>query len=206
MARSGVVTSFQVGLITVHAPRAQAPLGHPEGCPRIHSGEDVTAQFLSIQFGTRPRSEHHSVSVDFQLSCPLFPICVFALVRSWSAPGEIALFRGGYTIEFFDLPSVVATNTTCYPQGFATPGTVRSITFATRSRSSDQPENLLAAGVALRSRLRSAGGPSFHAATRRAVRFLTARVRILRSKEASKMCLRRFSFLLVTSSHLSSHS
>lgn len=91
--------------------------------------------------------------MDFQLSRPLFPICVFALVssalvRSWSVPGEIALSRGGYTIEFFDLPSVIATNTTCYPQGFATPGAVRSITFATRSQSDDQPGNLLAAGVA----------------------------------------------------------
>ena len=50
VARSGVVTSFQLGLITVHAPRAQAPLAHPEGCPRIHSGEDVTSLYSYTAF------------------------------------------------------------------------------------------------------------------------------------------------------------
>jgi len=44
----------------------------------------------------------------------------------------------GYTVTFFDLPSVITTNTTRYPQGFATPGAVQSIQFATGEASHDQ--------------------------------------------------------------------
>jgi outer membrane receptor protein involved in Fe transport len=44
----------------------------------------------------------------------------------------------GYTVTFFDLPSVITTNTTRYPQGFATPGAVQNIQFATGEASHDQ--------------------------------------------------------------------
>ncbi|HLL77576.1 MAG TPA: TonB-dependent receptor [Pyrinomonadaceae bacterium] len=44
----------------------------------------------------------------------------------------------GYTVAFFDLPSVITSNTTRYPQGFATPGAVQSIQFATGEASHDQ--------------------------------------------------------------------
>jgi hypothetical protein len=44
----------------------------------------------------------------------------------------------GYTINFWDQPQEIATNTTAYPQGFATPNAVRSITFADGEASHDQ--------------------------------------------------------------------
>ena len=44
----------------------------------------------------------------------------------------------GYTISFFDLPSVITTNTTRYPQGFATPGAVQNIQFAAGEAGHDQ--------------------------------------------------------------------
>jgi hypothetical protein len=44
----------------------------------------------------------------------------------------------GYTVTFFDLPSVIRSNTTRYPQGFATPGAVQNIQFATGEASHDQ--------------------------------------------------------------------
>ena len=44
----------------------------------------------------------------------------------------------GYTVAFFDLPSVITSNTTRYPQGFATPGAVQNIQFATGEASHDQ--------------------------------------------------------------------
>jgi hypothetical protein len=44
----------------------------------------------------------------------------------------------GYTVNFFDTPSVITSNTTRYPQGFATPGAVQSISFATGEASHDQ--------------------------------------------------------------------
>ncbi|HEY9283414.1 MAG TPA: TonB-dependent receptor [Pyrinomonadaceae bacterium] len=50
----------------------------------------------------------------------------------------------GYTVQFFDLPSVITTNTTRYPQGFATPGAVQNIQFATGEASHDQVFHQLA--------------------------------------------------------------
>ncbi len=50
----------------------------------------------------------------------------------------------GYTINFFDLPSVIATNTARYPQGFATPGAVQNIQFAAGEASHDQNLHQLA--------------------------------------------------------------
>lgn len=50
----------------------------------------------------------------------------------------------GYTINFFDLPSVIATNTARYPQGFATPGAVQNIQFAAGEASHDQNIHQLA--------------------------------------------------------------
>ena len=44
----------------------------------------------------------------------------------------------GYTINFFDTPQVIRTNTTLYPQGFATPGAVRNISFADGEATHDQ--------------------------------------------------------------------
>jgi hypothetical protein len=44
----------------------------------------------------------------------------------------------GYTINFFDTPQVITTNTTLYPQGFATPGAVRTISFSDGEASHDQ--------------------------------------------------------------------
>lgn len=50
----------------------------------------------------------------------------------------------GYTVNFFDTPSVITTNTARYPQGFATPGAVQSISFATGEASHDQVFHQLA--------------------------------------------------------------
>ncbi|MGH9900800.1 MAG: TonB-dependent receptor domain-containing protein, partial [Pyrinomonadaceae bacterium] len=44
----------------------------------------------------------------------------------------------GYTVTFFDSPSVITSNTARYPQGFATPGAPQSIQFATGEASHDQ--------------------------------------------------------------------
>ena len=44
----------------------------------------------------------------------------------------------GYTVQFFDAPPTIATNTTLYPQGFATPGAVQNIQFAAGEASHDQ--------------------------------------------------------------------
>lgn len=44
----------------------------------------------------------------------------------------------GYTINFFDTPQVITTNATLYPQGFATPGAVRTISFSDGEASHDQ--------------------------------------------------------------------
>jgi hypothetical protein len=44
----------------------------------------------------------------------------------------------GYTVNFFDLPSVITSTPATYPQGFATPGAVQSISFATGEASHDQ--------------------------------------------------------------------
>lgn len=44
----------------------------------------------------------------------------------------------GYSINFFDTPQIIATNATRYPQGFATPGAVRTITFSDGEASHDQ--------------------------------------------------------------------
>lgn len=44
----------------------------------------------------------------------------------------------GYTVSFFDRPSEITSNTGRYPQGFATPGAVQSISFATGEASHDQ--------------------------------------------------------------------
>ncbi|HYO92366.1 MAG TPA: TonB-dependent receptor, partial [Pyrinomonadaceae bacterium] len=48
------------------------------------------------------------------------------------------------TVTFFDLPSVITTNTTRYPQGFATPGAVQNIQFAAGEASHDQKLHQLA--------------------------------------------------------------
>jgi hypothetical protein len=50
----------------------------------------------------------------------------------------------GYTVNFWDLPREIATNTTVYPQGFSTPNAVRSITFADGEASHDQVIHQLA--------------------------------------------------------------
>ncbi len=50
----------------------------------------------------------------------------------------------GYTIAFFDLPSVIRTNTTLYPQGFATPGAVQNISFSDGEGTHDQKIHQLA--------------------------------------------------------------
>jgi hypothetical protein len=50
----------------------------------------------------------------------------------------------GYTISFFDLPSVIRTNTTLYPQGFATPGAVQNISFSDGEGTHDQKIHQLA--------------------------------------------------------------
>lgn len=50
----------------------------------------------------------------------------------------------GYTINWFDTPSVIRSNTTRYPQGFATPGAVQSISFADGEASHDQKFHQLA--------------------------------------------------------------
>ena len=50
----------------------------------------------------------------------------------------------GYTINFFDLPSEIRTNTVRYPQGFATPGAVQNIQFAAGEASHDQNLHQLA--------------------------------------------------------------
>ncbi len=50
----------------------------------------------------------------------------------------------GYTVTFFDSPSVITTNTTRYPQGFATPGAVQNISFATGEASHKQTFHQLA--------------------------------------------------------------
>ncbi len=50
----------------------------------------------------------------------------------------------GYTINFFDLPSVIRTNTATYPQGFATPGAVQNIQFAAGEAGHDQNLHQLA--------------------------------------------------------------
>lgn len=44
----------------------------------------------------------------------------------------------GYSINFFDTPQVITTNTTLYPQGFSTPGAVRTITFSDGEATHDQ--------------------------------------------------------------------
>ncbi|HEV8523254.1 MAG TPA: TonB-dependent receptor, partial [Terriglobales bacterium] len=59
--------------------------------------------------------------------------------------GGLFLFGSlGYTIFFFDRPSVIAGNTTLYPQGFATPGAVREILLSTGDGSFQQSTNLFA--------------------------------------------------------------
>jgi hypothetical protein len=50
----------------------------------------------------------------------------------------------GYTITWFDTPQVIRTNTTVYPQGFATPGAVQSISFADGESTHDQKFHQLA--------------------------------------------------------------
>jgi Carboxypeptidase regulatory-like domain/TonB dependent receptor len=50
----------------------------------------------------------------------------------------------GYAVNFFDPPSTIATNRTRYPQGFATPGAVQSITFSDGIGNHDQKLNQLA--------------------------------------------------------------
>lgn len=50
----------------------------------------------------------------------------------------------GYSINFFDTPQVITTNPTLYPQGFATPGAVRQITFSDGEASHDQVIHQLA--------------------------------------------------------------
>jgi hypothetical protein len=50
----------------------------------------------------------------------------------------------GYTITFFESPSVITTNTTRYPQGFATPGAVQNISFADGEGTHDQKIHQLA--------------------------------------------------------------
>jgi hypothetical protein len=44
----------------------------------------------------------------------------------------------GYQLTWFDTPEVIATNTTRYPQGFATPGAVRNIDYFAGEASHDQ--------------------------------------------------------------------
>jgi len=44
----------------------------------------------------------------------------------------------GYTVAWFADPTVIATNTAVYPQGFSTPGAVRNIQFAAGEASHDQ--------------------------------------------------------------------
>lgn len=44
----------------------------------------------------------------------------------------------GYTVAFFDDPLAIRSNTTLYPQGFATPGAVRNIQYAAGQASHDQ--------------------------------------------------------------------
>ncbi len=50
----------------------------------------------------------------------------------------------GYAINFFDPPSTIRNNTARYPQGFATPGAVQSITFSDGIGNHDQKLNQLA--------------------------------------------------------------
>lgn len=50
----------------------------------------------------------------------------------------------GYTAGWFDDPTVIATNRTRYPQGFATPGAVREIQYAAGQASHDQTFHQLA--------------------------------------------------------------
>ena len=50
----------------------------------------------------------------------------------------------GYTVNFFDLPSVITSNTARYPQGFATPGAVQNVQFAAGEASHDQNLHQLA--------------------------------------------------------------
>lgn len=50
----------------------------------------------------------------------------------------------GYTISFFDSPSVIRTNTTLYPNGFATPGAVQNISFSDGEGTHDQKIHQLA--------------------------------------------------------------
>ena len=50
----------------------------------------------------------------------------------------------GYTISFFDVPTTILTNTTRYPQGFATPGAVQNISFADGEGTHDQTIHQLA--------------------------------------------------------------
>ena len=50
----------------------------------------------------------------------------------------------GYTIAFFDSPTTITTNTTRYPQGFATPGAVQNISFADGEGTHDQTIHQLA--------------------------------------------------------------
>lgn len=58
--------------------------------------------------------------------------------------GGLFLFGSmGYTIFFFDRPSVIATDTTLYPQGFATPGAVRELTYSTGDGSFKHATNLV---------------------------------------------------------------
>ncbi len=53
--------------------------------------------------------------------------------------GGFFLFgANGYQITFFDDPLTITTNTARYPQGFATPGAVQSITFSTGDGSTEQ--------------------------------------------------------------------
>ncbi len=44
----------------------------------------------------------------------------------------------GYQLTFFDDPVTIATNTALYPQGFATPGAIRQLTFSDGEASHDQ--------------------------------------------------------------------
>lgn len=50
----------------------------------------------------------------------------------------------GYTINWFDTPQVISTNSGLYPQGFATPGAVQSISFADGEATHDQKFHQLA--------------------------------------------------------------
>lgn len=50
----------------------------------------------------------------------------------------------GYTIAWFDPPSTIASNTSRYPQGFATPGAVQNISFADGEGTHDQTIHQLA--------------------------------------------------------------